>query len=160
MSRYLYSAVRGFLPPVPTSVTMMPMTLFHTCSVLERARQSTRIRKRKYYMEMKKKKEERLRKNPPGIPYKVQLMLRAKGLGGKPRPWRQLDERPFPTDEVWGEMWHTWNRINVGEALDFLRYQYKYYVHSTLVLIRFTNYEMDHVPKNGAVHQIVQYERI
>ena len=86
-------------------------------------------------------------------------MLRAKGLGGKPRPWRQLDERPFPTDEVWGEMWHTWNRINIGEALDFLRYQYKYYVHSTLVLIRFT-YEMDHVPKNGTVHQIVQYERI
>jgi len=124
MSRYLYSAVRGFLPPVPTSVSMMPITLFHTCSVLERARQSTRIRKRKYYMEMKKKKEERLRKNPPGIPYKVQLMLRAKGLGGKPRPWRQLDERPFPTDEVWGEMWHTWNRINIGEALDFLREDY------------------------------------
>ncbi len=52
---------------------------FHTTACTERARQSTRIRKRKVYMANKKKKEERLRKNPPPLPYKVQLMLRNKG---------------------------------------------------------------------------------
>jgi hypothetical protein len=32
-------------------------------------------------VENKKKKEERLRKNPPPLPKKIQLMLIAKGLG-------------------------------------------------------------------------------
>ena len=51
----------------------------HTSATVERARQSTRIRKRKVYLANKKKKEERLRKNPPPLPKKIQLMLKAKG---------------------------------------------------------------------------------
>ena len=38
-------------------------------------------------MANRKKREERLRKNPPPLPYKVQLMLKAKRLLG---PWRKL----------------------------------------------------------------------
>ena len=38
-------------------------------------------------MANRKKREERLRKNPPPLPYKVMLMLKAKRLLG---PWRTL----------------------------------------------------------------------
>jgi len=75
-------------------------------------------------MENKKKKEERLRKNPPPIPYKVQLMLRSKGFGSKPLEWRALDTRPFPTDDVWSEKDFTWKRLSVEEALECLREHY------------------------------------
>ena len=61
------------LPLVIVSVSPL-----HTSDVLERARQSTRIRKRKVHLANKKKKEERLRKNPPPMPKKIQLMLKAK----------------------------------------------------------------------------------
>ena len=93
----------------------------HTSAVLERARQSTRIKKRKQNLANKKKKEERLRKNPPPLPKKVQLMLKAKGLSAKPKPWRQLDLRPFPTDTAWSERQHSWARLEVSEAVDCLR---------------------------------------
>lgn len=49
--------------------------------------QGTRIRKRKVAMANRKKREERLRKNPPPLPHKVILMLKAKRLLG---PWRKL----------------------------------------------------------------------
>jgi len=72
----------------------------------------------------KKKKEERLRKNPPPLPQKVVLMLKSKGLSGKPIPWRKVDEKPFPVDQVWSELQFTWNRLEVEDALEALREHY------------------------------------
>ena len=106
--------------PSITQMTMMISPL-HTSAVLERARQSTRIKKRKQNLANKKKKEERLRKNPPPLPKKIQLMLKAKGLSARPKPWRQLDLRPFPSDTAWSERHHSWARLDVSEALDCLR---------------------------------------
>ena len=107
---------------VVPSISQMLCPL-HTSSVLERARQSTRIRKRKVMLANKKKKEERLRKNPPPLPKKVKLMLKAKGLGDgvRMKAWRQLDNKPFPTDTAWSEKDHSWARLSVGEALSCLR---------------------------------------
>eukprot|EP00092_Neocalanus_flemingeri_P029737 GFUD01032285.1.p1 GENE.GFUD01032285.1~~GFUD01032285.1.p1 ORF type:complete len:408 (+),score=116.95 GFUD01032285.1:61-1284(+) len=116
---------RSTLPTITTcnlpSLLTVPMSPLHTSSVVERARQSTRIKKRKVNVANKKKKEERLRKNPPPIPKKVQLMLISKGLGAKPQPWRKTDSRPFPVDTAWCEMYHTWARQEVGEVLECLR---------------------------------------
>jgi len=97
---------------------------FHTSACVERARQSTRIRKRKVAMANRKKKQERLRKNPPPLPYKVQLMLKAKGITGKPEDTREEDIKPFPTDNVWDEMFCTWPRMSLEEALACLRQHY------------------------------------
>ena len=95
----------------------------HTSSVLERARQSTRIKKRKVMLVNKKKKEDKLRKNPPPLPKKVKLMLKAKGLGDGVRmnSWRQSDHKPFATDTAWSEKDHAWARLSVEEALGCLR---------------------------------------
>jgi len=103
---------------------MFSMLQLHTSAVMERARQSTRIRKRKVYMENKKKKEERLRKNPPPLPRKVKLMLKAKGFGNKPLEWRRLDEKPFPVDDVWDEQFFSWRRLSMDQALACLREHY------------------------------------
>jgi len=104
--------------------SLQTVALLHTTDMLERARQSTRIKKRKVALASRKKKEERLRKNPPPIPRKVVLMLKSKGLSGKPQPWRKPDEKPFPVDQVWSEAQFTWNRLEVEEALDALREHY------------------------------------
>jgi len=96
----------------------------HTSAIVERARQSTRLRKRKVVLENIKKKEERLRKNPPPIPKKVRLMMKLKGLGSEPIDWRAADTKPFPTDNVWDEQWTTWRRLSVGQAVDCLREHY------------------------------------
>jgi len=106
--------------PVPRFYPL-PTCLLHTSAAVERARQSTRIKKRKKDLDNKKKKEERLRKNPPPIPKKVRLMMIAKGLGRHPQPWRTKDVRPFATDDVWAEMWHTWPRFSVSETVSMLR---------------------------------------
>ena len=60
----------------------------HTTAILERARQMTRRRKRKIALRNKIKKEIELKKNPKPIPYKVELMLKRKGLWGTPPPLR------------------------------------------------------------------------
>ena len=60
----------------------------HTTAILERARQMTRRRKRKIALRNKIKKENELKKNPKPIPYKVELMLKRKGLWGTPPPLR------------------------------------------------------------------------
>merc|ERR1719435_586435 len=96
-------------------IVKIPACPLHTSNVVERARQSTRI---------KKKKQERLRKNPPPLPKKVQLMLKSKGLGSKPQPWRQPDKKAFPEDSAWCEFYHTWARLEVEEAMEFLRESY------------------------------------
>ena len=53
----------------PTMIESVTAT-FQTTAVLERARKGTRVRKRKVALANRKKKEEKLRKNPPPIPYK------------------------------------------------------------------------------------------
>ena len=82
-------------------------------------------------MDNKKKKEDRLRKNPPPIPYKVQLMMRAKGFGSKPIDWRQEDLKPFPVDDAWTEWFHSWKRLSVEEVrwyfFIFSKYKSRYY---------------------------------
>ena len=108
----------------PTSPALLPTSSLHTSASLERARQSTRIKKRKVYETNKKKKELRLKKNPPPIPKKVQLMLQYHGLGKEPRPWRARDSKPFATDDVWCSKWHSWPRFPVTEALSMLREHY------------------------------------
>jgi len=115
------NGIKSTLPILSSVISVMN---FHTTACTERARQSTRIRKRKVYMANKKKKEERLRKNPPPLPYKVQLMLRNKGITETPDSKREIDEKPFPTDDVWDEIFFTWKRHSVEQALAFLRDHY------------------------------------
>jgi len=115
--------------PGPILSSLPLNAAIHTSTVLERARQSTRIRKRKKDLANKKKKEERLRKNPPPLPKKIQLMMKAKGLGSKPIPWREIDLKGFPEDSSWSEWFHTWHRYEVDEALDCLRE----YCHPTMI---------------------------
>jgi len=81
-------------------------------------------------MANKKKKEERLRKNPPPIPKKVQMMLISKGLGSKPSPWRKSDKRPFPVDSAWSENFHSWARLEVEEAVECMREDYHPSMHN------------------------------
>ena len=94
---------------------------FHTCSVFEHARQMTMIRKRKLALKNKKLKEERLRKNPPPLPYKVQLMLAAKGFGGPPKPAREKDDKIFVADDVYFLEECAWKRWTLEEAVTELR---------------------------------------
>merc|ERR1712012_1114221 len=60
-------------------------------------------------------------KNPKPIPYKVELMLKRKGLWGTPPPLRDPDDKPFPGDDVYLTREHTWKRWDLGEALEELR---------------------------------------
>jgi len=123
-----FTAKNVFLNPqafcLPVLSNVFSAVSLHTSATVERARQSTRIRKRKVYLANKKKKEEKLRKNPPPLPKKIQLMLRAKGFGSEPLTWRQADEKPFSTDDVFDEQWNTWPRLQLSEALDCLREHY------------------------------------
>ena len=69
--------------------TLLP-AMFHTSVVLERARQVTRVKKRKLALANIKKKAERLRKNPKPMAKKVEMMLKYKGLWGPPKPIRYV----------------------------------------------------------------------
>jgi len=84
----------------------------------------TRAKKRKQAVRNKKTKEERLRKNPPPLPHKVQLMLKAKGLLGPPKPLREVDDKSFPEDDVYMSRDFTWKRYTLEEAMDELRLLY------------------------------------
>jgi len=81
----------------------------------------TRVRKRKIALRNKRAKEIRLAKNPPPLPYKVQLMLKQKGLFGTPPPLREPDELPFPEDDVYLVRNHTWRRWTLEEAVEELK---------------------------------------
>ena len=94
---------------------------FHTSSIMEKARTMTRIRKRKIAVKNKKLKEDRLRRNPPPLPYKVQLMLEAKGLGGPPKPLREKDNGAFVADNVYILSECAWKRWTLEDALKELR---------------------------------------
>jgi len=123
-----YTAKHNLINPqtfcLPVLSNVFTAMSLHTSATVERARQSTRIRKRKVYMDNKKKKEERLRKNPPPLPKKIQLMLKAKGFGSEPLTWRQKDEKPFGVDDIIDEQWNTWPRLSLSQALDNLREHY------------------------------------
>lgn len=63
-----------------------------------------------------------MRKNPPPLPYKVQLMLAAKGIVGDPKPLRQKDEGlDFPKDDVYFIQNHPYRRFTMDEAMSNLR---------------------------------------
>lgn len=84
----------------------------------------TRTRKRKQALKNKKAKEERLRKNPPPLPYKMQLFLKSKGLWGPPKPLREVDDKDFPEDDVYMMKEFTWKRYSLEEAINELRLLY------------------------------------
>eukprot|EP00096_Caligus_rogercresseyi_P012394 TRINITY_DN5173_c0_g1_i1.p1 TRINITY_DN5173_c0_g1~~TRINITY_DN5173_c0_g1_i1.p1 ORF type:complete len:353 (-),score=84.40 TRINITY_DN5173_c0_g1_i1:80-1138(-) len=93
---------------------------FHTGSSMEAARRMTRERKRKVAVANKKKKEDRLRRNPPPLPYKLELMLKSKGLWDN-RHLREKDNNPIPRDNVFSLQHFTWPRYTVDEAINTLR---------------------------------------
>eukprot|EP00088_Acartia_fossae_P058702 TRINITY_DN6909_c0_g1_i3.p1 TRINITY_DN6909_c0_g1~~TRINITY_DN6909_c0_g1_i3.p1 ORF type:complete len:408 (-),score=122.98 TRINITY_DN6909_c0_g1_i3:99-1322(-) len=98
----------------------------HTSSSLGRARQATRERKRKVYMANKKKKEERLRKNPVvHITIKEKQEMLAKGIT-KMQDWRPKDWGIFPSaeDNFWCSYNFTEPRWPLTDALSFLREHY------------------------------------
>jgi ribosomal protein L1 len=114
----------GVKANLPILSSVFSVMNFHTTACVERARQSTRLRKRKVALTNKKRKEDRLRKNPPPLPLKVRLMLKAKGITGKPEDSREEDVKQFPTDNVCDEKFFTWPRLSLEEALVFLRQHY------------------------------------
>ncbi len=90
----------------------------HTSAILERARKGTRERKRKEALRNIKLKEERLRKNPPPMPYKIELMLKSKGLWGPPKPVREKDtDLQFPVDNVYFNHDFAYKRHTLEEAI-------------------------------------------
>ena len=95
---------------------------FQTTSIMERARQMTRVKKRKVAMANKKAKEARLLKNPPPLPHKVQLMLAAKGISLEPQPVREKDVgKSFPKDNVYFIKDYAYKRYALEEAIGKLK---------------------------------------
>jgi hypothetical protein len=119
----LTNLTRNLILRQQPSVMVESMTSsFHTSSILERARRGTREKKRKVSVQNKKKKEALLLKNPPPIPYKVELMLKSKGLFGAPKPLREKDaDLPIATDDVYFAKDFAYKRYPLNEALDILR---------------------------------------
>lgn len=99
---------------------------FHTSASVERARQGTRLRKRKVALANKRKKELRLKKNPPPLPKKVKLMLKAMGVREDPLPKRvNEDDLEFPSSDNVYEMWKfCYPRHELKEALVEIRGHY------------------------------------
>jgi len=92
---------------------------FQTSSIMERARQMTRVKKRKVALANKKAKEARLLKNPPPLPHKVQLMLAAKGISLEPQPVREKDVgKSFPKDNVYFIKDYAYKRYTLEEAIE------------------------------------------
>ena len=71
-----------------TDIVVLNISIFVFSLVLDRARQVTRMKKRKLALANIKKKAERLRKNPKPMAKKVELMLKYKGLWGAPKAVR------------------------------------------------------------------------
>jgi len=105
-----------------SNLNMILKNEIHTTVALERARPGTRVRKRKQMLKDIKAKAERLRKNPPPIPYKVELMLKSKGLWGPPKPLRTPDkDLPFPKDDVYFAQNYAYKRYAMEEAINNLK---------------------------------------
>ena len=92
------ASLQSPFPPLPGTQSRD----LHVSAPLERARQMTRIRKRKIIVANTKKRAERLRKNPPKLPAKVVLMLKSKGLWGPIKYLRPQEKGfEFPKDNVY-----------------------------------------------------------
>ena len=94
---------------------------FHTSSTCNRGRMFAFNRRAKIAKKNKALKEARLSKNPPPLPYKVQLMLKAKGLGGPPKPIREKDDKSFVADDLYFMKDCAWKRWTIEEAIKELR---------------------------------------
>ncbi len=125
ITRSLLSNLR--LTPVTATVTSAATQQLHTSASLERARKGTRERKRKVMLANKKKREERLRKNPPPLPKVLVKMLyeRYGIVNGKPWPMRaQEDDKQFPSDDTYRMWTHCYARYPFERALSELRCHY------------------------------------
>lgn len=129
LTRLTTTTTSQLLPFAAASSTALNTALvreLHTTDVDFRARQGTRIRKRKEAMKNRKDREERLRKNPPPLPAKVLLMLKAKRLLG---PWRKLrpdeSDLEFPLDNVYFTDDFCHRRYTLEEAVNELRAHYE-----------------------------------
>lgn len=94
---------------------------FHTSSSLQYGRQFAIDRRRKKARKNKITKEARLAKTTRPIPYKVQLMLASKGLGGPPKHVREKDDKEFIADDVYFIEDAAWKRWKFEEAIEELR---------------------------------------
>ena len=66
-------------------------------------------------------------------------MLKSKGLDTTPQPWRKPDTKPWPQDTVWSEMWCTWHRQSLQQAVCCLRENHHPTMHNmpdALVMVR------------------------
>lgn len=132
LSRLLSARLRlaAGAPPTPLAPASAAPPLhrsLQTTTALERARKATRERKRKIALANKKRKEERLRKNPAPLPRKVvEMLFREYGIvGGKPDPLRPDEsDKFFPADDVYMEHLFCYPRYEFGRALHELRCHY------------------------------------
>lgn len=94
---------------------------FHTSSSLRHGRKFAVERRQKKAAKNKALKIARHAKTTLPIPYKVQLMLASKGLGGPPRHIREKDDKEFSADDVYFIEDAAWKRWKFEEAIKELR---------------------------------------
>jgi len=94
---------------------------FHTSSELNHGRVFAMQKRAKIAIKNKKLKDARLAKNPPPLPYKVQLMLAAKNLGRTPKPIREKDDKKFVADDVYFIDDFAWKRWTFEESINELK---------------------------------------
>jgi len=94
---------------------------FHTSSSLQHGRKFAMERRQKKAKKNKALKIARHAKMKLPIPYKVQLMLASKGLGGPPRHIREKDDKEFLADDVYFMEDAAWKRWKFDEAIKELR---------------------------------------
>jgi len=119
-----YATTLEITRPFPTNEQHLYIprsSYLHTSSTLNAGRKFARERRKKKAIKNKALKEARLAKNPPPLPYKVQLMLAAKGLGGPPRAVREKDDKEFVADDVYFMEDCAWKRWKVSDAIYELR---------------------------------------
>ena len=95
--------------------------LFHTSSSLQHGRKFAMERRQKKAKKNKALKIARHAKMKLPIPYKVQLMLASKGLGGPARHIREKDDKEFLADDVYFMEDAAWKRWKFDEAIKELR---------------------------------------
>ena len=119
-----YATTLEITRPFPTNeqhLYISKSSYLHTSSTLNAGRKFAREKRKKKAIKNKALKEARLAKNPPPLPYKVQLMLAAKGLGGPPRAVREKDDKEFVADDVYFMEDCAWKRWKVSDAIYELR---------------------------------------
>ena len=96
-------------------------TSFHTSAKLDHGRRFAQERRRKIAIKNKAIKDIRLAKNPPPLPYKVQLMLAAKNFGKVIKPIREKDDKMFVADNVYFIEDVAYKRWTFEECINELR---------------------------------------